>query len=142
MKLFLKLLSYIDKKSFIYYVIVGVTSAALNFFGFVVFFRWAHLHYLVANSLSYFISTTFNFIANRNITFSGRGNAWHLHLMKYLCIAFLNYLVSLVTVHLVVTDLHLTPYFGVVIAIGMMVMSGYLFSKHWIYRAEVSRRAC
>lgn len=133
-----KLLSYIDKKSFMYYVIIGCTTAAMYFFGFVVFFRWVHLHYAIAISLSYLISTTFNFIANRNITFSHGGTGWHLHLMKYLCIAFFNYLVSLLTVHLIVKDFHFTPYVGVVLAIGMTVMSGYLFSKHWIYRTSIA----
>lgn len=129
-----KLLSLIDKKSFIYYVIIGFTTAGLYFCSFVVFFRFVHLHYIIAISIAYLISLVFNFTANRFITFSLHRKQWHLQLIKYLCIAFFNYLVSLATAHVVVENLNLSPYFGTIVAIGMTVMSGYLFSKYWIYR--------
>jgi len=136
MKLFLKLLSYIDKKTFTYYVIIGLTTAALYFLGFVLFFRELHFHYVIAISIAYLTSMIFNFTANRFITFALHRRQWHLQLVKYLCIAFFNYLVSLATVHVVVEYLDLSPYFGTIAAIGMTVMSGYLFSKYWIYSAK------
>lgn len=136
MKILRQLLATIDKKSFIAYVIVGVITNVIYFCVFVLFFRWLHLHYMIAISIAYLLSLIFNFTANRFITFSNKEKQWHLHLMKYLCIAFFNYLVSLATVHAVVEELHLSPYFGIVAAIGMTVMSGYLFSKNWIYRSK------
>jgi putative flippase GtrA len=97
-----KLLSTIDKKSFTNYVIVGFTSAGLYFGTFVVFYRWVHLHYIIAISIAYITSMIFNFTANRCITFAHQERKWHLQLMKYLCVALLNYLISLITAHIVV----------------------------------------
>lgn len=128
-----KLLSTIDKKSFITYVIIGFTTAGLYFGSFVVFYHWGHLHYIIAISIAYLISMIFNFTANRCITFSHQERKWHLQLAKYLCVALLNYIISVITVHIVVENIHLSPYLGTVCAIGMTVMSGYLFSKNWIY---------
>lgn len=128
-----KLLSTIDKKSFMSYAIIGFTTAGLYFSGFVFFFRLCNLQYVIAISLAYLISLGFNFTANRCITFSKHKKQWHLQFAKYLCVAFFNYLVSLITVHIVVENFHLSPYFGTIMAIGITVMSGYLFSKNWIY---------
>lgn len=123
----------IERKSFAQYIMVGMTTAAIYFGGFVFFYHLFDSDYAAAISCAYLFSLSFNFTANRFITFSSYRRAWRLQLTKYLTIALLNYLLSLLVVHAVVVDCRLSAYIGSIVAIGATVMTGYLFSKYWIY---------
>jgi putative flippase GtrA len=133
MKVFLNPIAYIDKKTFSSYVIIGFSTVIIYYTAFVILWRYFDLHYAVALTIAYLISTTFNFNANRSFTFSYHEGKWYFQLMKYLVVALVNYLVSLFVAHIVVEYLLLSPYIGGIVAIGMTVIMGYLLSKFWIY---------
>lgn len=48
--------------------------------------------------------------------------------------AFINYLITILIVEFSVKLLLLSPYFGVVIAVGVTVVSGYLMLKFWVFQ--------
>ncbi|MGI0026094.1 MAG: GtrA family protein [Nitrososphaera sp.] len=119
------------------FLIVGCLTALLYFVLFTLLWRMLHLRYEVAVTVSYTLAVSFHFIANRRITFKSH-DQWMLHqLPRYAAMVILNYLITILIVELLVKFLMLSPYLGVLCAVGVTVISGYLISKHWVFRKEV-----
>lgn len=127
----------INKRSILSFLAVGAASAIVNFASFGIFWSLVGLPYAYAVSIAYVLSVIFHFTANRHITFKSQGTNFLPQLSKYLVLIFINYFVTLFIVNYVVTVLHLSPYFGLVMAIGATVLTGYFMSRYWIFQAAV-----
>lgn len=114
--------------------LVGVVTALIYFFmiwfvDFVLSFE-----YKVSVSIAYLVSTIFHFVANRLFTFSAAKGQKNLQLIRYLVLWVINYLITLSVVSFCVESLHLTTYFGVLIAVLFTVFLGFILARYWVFK--------
>lgn len=129
-----RLYQFIDHRSLFLYLLVGGLSAGIYFGLFSFFYAVLNMHYKWALTLGFFLSTVFNFLSNRHVTFQSHTHAAHVQLIKYICLLIVNYALNLMIAHFSVSVLGLSPYLGVIIAIGCAVPFTYLMSKYWVFR--------
>ena len=132
-----KVIKLFDKRTFLFYCLAGGLSALVYFCFFSLLWQMIHMNYKIAVSIAYVMSVVVHFTMNRRLTFRGHGKNLRKHLMKYSVMILINYLITMLVVHMVVEKIHLSPYFGVVAAIGATVMSGYLMAKYWVFKTGV-----
>ncbi|WP_425466882.1 GtrA family protein [Paraburkholderia dinghuensis] len=94
------------------------------------------LHYIVSVTAAYLISTTFHFLANRHFTFGAVDESHANQLLRYLVMWVVNYAITIIIVSRCVKDFGLSPYMGAFISIVATVITGYLFSRFWIFRGR------
>lgn len=127
------LLRLIDARTFTFFLSVGALSAISYFVSFALIDHLAHVNYKIGVSLAYVISVLVHFTGNRILTFQSHGSDFARHIVRYLSMVILNYLITLIIMHIVVSDLHITPYFGITCSIAATVGSGYLLAKFWVF---------
>jgi putative flippase GtrA len=116
------------------FLTVGIFSAVVNFAVFGFFWNIIGLPYQYSVSIAYILSVICHFTGNRNITFKNRGPGITFQIAKYLIMVLTNYLITLTIVHAVVEKLYLSPYIGIILAIGITVWTGFLMSKFWVFQ--------
>lgn len=128
------LISYIKQnKQILSFLTVGLLTAICYFSLFSATWKWMHIDYKIAVSFSYITAAFFQFLANRYITFkSGSENIFY-QLLKFIVLAGINYVLTLIIVITLVSGLSFYPYIAVIISIGVTVISGFLISKLWVY---------
>lgn len=125
-----------NKRSISLFLTVGAVAALVNFGAFAICWHVFHFNYSVSVSVSFVLSVVFHFFSNRRFTFKSLTVSLHAQLPKYLSMVFFNYLVTMVIMKMVVGKMHLSPYLGLVAAIGTTVWVGYALSKYWVFRTE------
>ncbi len=136
MKSLQKLYNAIDKRSLFLYLLVGGSSAFIYFGAFSFFYAIANLHYKWALTIGFFLSTVFNFLANRHLTFQSQTNAAHAQLVKYTILLIINYVLNFAVAHFCVSFLFFSPYWAVIVAIGSVVPLNYVMSKYWVFSTD------
>lgn len=137
--LFIKIYQYFlhNKKTILRFGVVGTVSALVNLGSFYVLWRWLGIHYSLAVSISYALSVIVHFCANRNIAFEGK----HIHIArqmpKYFAMIFINYIITLLVTRFVVEILGLTPYLGIILAIGITINTSYFMMRYWVFPKNV-----
>lgn len=123
-----------DKRAITFFLGIGALTALVYFALFTVIWQLLHIDYRIAVTISYLIAISFHFLMNRRVTFRvARGN-FIPHIMKYAVTAFMNYLITILIVEFSVKLLLLSPYLGVLIAVGVTVVTGYLMLKFWVFQ--------
>src|SRR3990167_3097455 len=130
MKLF-SLIYFFDKRTLFFYCLTGSLSAIVYFLFFGVLWQTFHINYKIAVSIAYIMSAFVNFTMNRKVTFKHHGKNIHRQLI--------NYLITMLVVHIVVVDINLSPYFGVVVGVAVTILSGYLMAKSWVFKMETAQ---
>lgn len=128
-----------NKQSGPSFLVIGCLTALLYFALFTLLWQMLHLRYEVAVTVSYTLAVSFHFIANRRITFGSHDQRMLHQLPRYAALVILNYLITILIVELLVNVLILSPYLGVLGAVAVTVISGYLISKHWVFRKEIKQ---
>lgn len=123
----------LDKKTVIFFLIVGASSALSYFLSFALLYSVLNLNYKIAVTIAYVISILVHFTGNRVFTFQQHGANLMQHVSKYLVMVLINYVITLVIMHIVVQNLHIIPYIGLAISIAATVGTGYLMSKYWVF---------
>lgn len=116
--------------------IVGAVTAAIYFLVMWVANTLIGLHYIISITAAYFSSTTFHFLANRHFTFSAVQESHGNQLSRYMVMWGVNYVITLVVVSACVNNFGLSPYIGVCVSVVVTVMTGYLFSRFWVFRVR------
>lgn len=119
---------------------LGVGGATAVFylvllFLFIDMFYWP---YLVGVSLAYMLSTSFHFLANRQITFKKSNTRVVSQVMKYIVVAGVNYFLTLLVVWLVVDKYYFSVYVGVALSLFMTTAAGFFLHKFWVFREKIS----
>lgn len=123
----------LENQSIFLFMTVGGLTAALYIGLFGLFWHVCQWHYQIAISLAYTIAVVFYFLANRKFTFKSTGNTAK-QLPKFLTLLLLNYVVTLIVMHITVEFAHLPPYFGIFAAIGTTFILSYRISKFWVFK--------
>ena len=114
-----------------HFILCGVISLAI-FYVFLYFsVEILFLDNILSISISYFLSSFFNFIYNKYITFASIGNSV-IQVIKYIVILLINYLFSLI----IITEL--TLYFSIYISSALsalltMIMK-FIFFRYLVFK--------
>jgi putative flippase GtrA len=124
----------VHKKTFSLFVLTGATSAAVNIGLFAVFWSWLRFNYLVAVTLAYGFAVIVHFNMNRRLTFRCHGANFSSHLTKYIIMLTINFMITLLIVNFTVKGLHWSPYWSVVVSIGVTMMISYYLARNWVFK--------
>ena len=115
------------------YLVVGGITAAIYYA--LIGLLWGLLgaHYLVAVSIAYVSAVAFHFLANRRVTFEAFHDSAGRQLPRYVALAVLNYLVTLVVVDLAVRFAGLHVYVATTLAILATLATGYVGMTRWVF---------
>ena len=127
-----------QQKKLITFLTVGVLTAAVYFSLFTVLWKWLHLNYKIAVSISYCFAVMFQFFLNRHVTFkSGNENVLY-QVIKFGVLLLINYILTIAIVTWSVNTLMVTPYLGIIISLTVTVFTGFYISTFWVYKASPS----
>ena len=130
-----------NRKSFLVFSLVGAATAGLYFLSLAALIEILAVDYRVAVTFSYLLGVTFQFSANKLLTFKNRKLMGTIpQLFRYAAVAASNYVLTMLIVLFTVEKLHQPPYLGVLISVGVTVMVGYLLSRHWIFAQAKNRK--
>ena len=115
------------------FLLTGFLTAVVYFSVFSFMWDLMKINYKYAVTCGYWGALCFHFLMNRFITFR---SYYHIgyQVIKYVTMALINYLITLLVTIAVVKKMLLSPYIGVIVSVCITVLSGYLLSKHWVFR--------
>ncbi len=126
-------MAWAERVKFAKYVIVGVSSVAIDLALLVVFVEWIQLNPTVSVIINQAIVLGFNFTLNKKWSFGSKAPS-HKELVRYLILATWNYAFSVGAMHLGNEILGL-PYLLVRVAsIACMVLWNFALFRFWVYR--------
>jgi len=120
-------------RQFLSFLGVGLTTAIIYFSVFALMLDILHIAHRISTSVSYFIAVSFHFSANRFFVFQPGNTIISKSITKYLIVAFLNYVITIVIVEFSVSILDLSPYVGLMASVVMTVMTGFVLLKYWVF---------
>jgi putative flippase GtrA len=123
-----------NANSIIIFPFVGLFTALIYFGIFTLFWKTFHFDYKIAVTIAYITSICFHFFSNRSITFKNHDHDLKKHAIKYLVVLVINYLITLCIVHTVVQQLLWSPYIGIIIAVALTVVTGYVLLRFWVFQ--------
>ena len=115
------------------YLVVGGITAAIYYA--LIGLLWGLLgaHYLLAVSVAYVSAVAFHFLANRRVTFEAFHDSARRQLPRYVALAVVNYLVTLLVVDLAVRVAGLHVYVATTVAILATLVTGYVSMRRWVF---------
>jgi|GEM_PF-1159902 putative flippase GtrA len=118
---------------FFRYLLVGATSAALQFITMALLIEKVGLDYRFAAAIAFAVSVIFHFTATRYFTFGMTGSPVPSQIVRYLIVMAVNLLLTVAITTLAVEIGGWGAYVGTALSIVTTVLVGYLGSKHWIF---------
>lgn len=120
------------KKELIRYLIIGVSSVALDF---LIFHLLRHsMDVVVANTISFCTAFVFNFFANKFYTFEDFSNKSGRQMLKYGALAFINLLISNTLIWVLTTQFGCNPDISKLLSIALITVWNFLAYKHIVYK--------
>jgi putative flippase GtrA len=116
------------------FLLVGGVTAGLYFGLLALFLEVIGLDYKLGVSAAYLLAISFHFFSNRHLTFRSGHARIVPQVVRYLIVAFVNYLLTLGVVFVVVDRLRSSAYVGVMASILLTLVFGYAGSKIWVFR--------
>jgi len=121
------------QRTLFFFLMTGFLTAVVYFSIFAVMWNLLHINYKFSLTAAYWGGLCFHFFMNRHVTFKSSCNIGG-QVIRYLVMSFINYVIALLITVAVVDNFHFSPYVGVVLSVGVTVMSGYLMSRFWVFR--------
>jgi len=121
-------------QSFFWFAAIGAFTGVVYLVSIFFLIETLAVDYRLAVSIAYGLALSCHFLANRQITFRGRGGTIHAHLMRYSVMIILNYLTTMAIVIGGVNYFSVSAYAGATVAIAFNMISNYSLSKRWIFR--------
>ena len=127
-----------NKKELFLYFLLGIAKTVVYFGLFALAQGVLQVSSSVAVSIAYSITAVFHFWVSRTVTFKVQHNKHWSQFFRYIVLLVLNYVITLMVVQ---GSLQITsnPFIGLVVAVGVTSMIGYLMSKFWIFNNLNSR---
>ena len=121
------------QRTLFFFLMTGFLTAVVYFSIFAVMWNLLHINYKFSLTAAYWGGLCFHFLMNRHVTFRSSCNIGG-QVIRYLVMSFVNYVIALLITVAVVDNFHFSPYVGVILSVGVTVMSGYLMSRFWVFR--------
>lgn len=124
----------VNKVSFFIFVMIGSITASSFFVLFTILWKILKIDYPASVSIAYIAAITFYFFANRSITFKSTAKNIKPQLIKFILLVLFNYLITITITFTTVELFLLSPYIGIVLAIGTTTILSYFISKFWVFQ--------
>jgi putative flippase GtrA len=121
------------QRTLFFFLMTGFLTAGVYFSIFAIMWNLLHIDYKLSLTAAYWGGLCFHFFMNRHVTFKSHCNIGR-QVVKYLIMSFVNYAIALLITVAIVDNFHFSPYIGIVLSVGVTVMSGYLMSRFWVFR--------
>lgn len=125
-----------NKQPIIPFLTVGATAAFINLVAFTLFWKMVHFDYSISISIAFVLSVAFHFTANRYFTFKSQATRVSSQFPRYAAMVLANYAITMVIMHLVVENLHFSPWLGIFISIATTVGISYSLSRYWVFTPD------
>jgi putative flippase GtrA len=121
-----------QSKIFIVFCFVGLISAAvdLSILYILSVIINVNLHFSV--TLAFISGLLSNYILHTRITF--RSSATKSNAIKFLCVVFLNYVLTLSVIEMAVRFGNINIVSAKLISLPIVAISGFLLTKYWVYK--------
>lgn len=120
------------KADFFIYLLVGVISAGVDTYSLYALHNIFLLGLDTSVTLSFIFGLLTNYILHSAVTFKAKIKAKIF--IKYLTVVFFNYIITLLLMKLLYSNLDFDIIFSKVITLPIISIIGYFLSKVWIYR--------
>jgi len=127
------LIKAIKKQELINFIICGLLSAAIYFTVLALLIEVFNLDSLIAYSFSYIISSIFNFLYNKKITFKSDKSIF-LELIKYLIMLGISYTVGVYIIKILTINFGISIYISSIVSIALTTIFRFLVSKKVVYK--------
>ena len=128
--------AWAERVKFAKYVIVGVSSVAIDLALLTIFVEWLHFNPTIAVVCNQALVIGFNFTLNKKWSFGSKGES-HRELIRYLILSVWNYIFSVSAMHFGNGVLGLPYLFVRVSSIAVMVLWNFALFRFWVYRQKV-----
>lgn len=133
----LKLAYHQHKRSFATFLLTGIGTTVI-FVGLSSLFIYGlHSNPIIGMSIAFALGATFQFFANRKITFRVQNGYLLPQILKYLTLLLINYLVSILILQLAIW-LVASPFIGLIAAAGINPITGYVLFKYWVFKHPIT----
>lgn len=114
------------------YIVVGVFCACLDI-GVMQFLIFLNVNYILAATISFFISFLINYISHTSFTFKSivTPNSF----IKFSSIVCLNYVITIGMIYAAFSTIG-SALFGKVISLPVIAINGFVLSKYWAFRSS------
>ena len=119
------------------YVLIGGVASTINFFVFMYWVEWHHMHPPLANLIGFLCGFCFSFLGHSSWTFSDYRGSKHTALKLFLCANILNLCVNQL---LFFSLYHMTtwqPHTIVVVVIALTTMMTYSLNRCWVFKRSM-----
>lgn len=127
---------------FLKFAVVGVTGTIVDFGIYALLTRGTGVYYIIARAVSVFFAIINNFILNKHWTFQrGASGKTKSESAKFLIVSIVNYFLNLGIMYTIVEFTSAEQifgsyedFFGIAVAIGIVLFSNYFGNKYWTFR--------
>ena len=126
----------IEIKKVLTYLAVGGVAFLLYFFILWVLFDIFAIHYPVAVTLSYLLTSTFHFLSHRIFTFKIKNEKYKLQILNYLFVAFLNYFMQLFTIKFLYEYSNINFYISAFLGMLVSIIVGFVLLNSWVFKEK------
>lgn len=124
-----------DKYSkFISFLVIGVLTACVYFILFTICWKWLGMNYKIAVTSAYIPAVSFQFLTNRSFAFKNRTDNITYQAIKFIMLLAINYVLTITIVTGAVIYLSVSPYLGMLLSLGVTMITGFLISKLWVFK--------
>ena len=120
-------------KQFMLYLIVGSGATLVEWIAFYLFDQRLNIHYMVATSLAFILSTFANWVLGRLIMFKSSKSTWKELIQIYL-VSIAGLLMNLIIMWIAITKLGFPNMFSKIAATGIVFFWNFIIRKLLIYR--------
>jgi len=128
-----KLVFKTHRKTATSFILVGFITAIIYFSIFSIIWKLLGINYKISVSIAYIITMLFHFTMNKKVTFKNHSTTINSQILRYIAMVSVNYLLTIVIVHIFVEILKTNPYTGIFFAVGGTVLSGYFLARFWVF---------
>ncbi|EOS39917.1 GtrA family protein [Lachnospiraceae bacterium] len=120
-------------KQIMLYLIVGSGATIVEWIVFFLFDHYLNIHYMIATSLAFVLSTFANWVLGRLIMFKSSKNTWKELVQIYL-VSIAGLLMNLMIMWIAITKLGFNNMFSKIAATGIVFFWNFIIRKLLIYR--------
>ncbi len=127
---------YLYLRQLIKFLVVGATSAAINFLFLYFLTEWLGIWYLFSAVLGFIVAAAFNFLVNKFWTFSslGKGKKALNQLLKFLVISVSGLIINTLVIYCLTEFIEFDYRLSWVFACAVVTVWNFCFNKFWTFR--------
>jgi putative flippase GtrA len=120
-----------ELKTFLKFILVGVSNTLLNFLVFFITFRLLNIFYILSSVISFIFAFTNSYFWNKTWTFKKISNQYQLP--KFFIVNILSLLINVIILFLAVEILNIHPLIGQIFGISSSLSINFLGNRYWVF---------